>query len=195
MAARRIGSASPGGERVSATFRTPQGSACCEPVFRHSLQSSICFGPFFAIRTPEASVCCERVRLFCLRAEIWRFFAPGLIAAKPVKPCDRAVFRAFYWLLFLQRNGRWRRGKRTLNRQRCLRGGLAAHRRAASLFPQPSARRKAALAANRFSPTRCNPAFAAGRFSPPVRRKPAFAAGGFGCFARVLESGVFSLLT
>ena len=31
-------------------------------------------------------------------------FATGLIAPKPVKPCDRAVFRAFYLLLFLQWN-------------------------------------------------------------------------------------------
>ena len=30
------------------------------------------------------------------------YFAPALIAAKPVKPCDGAVFRAFYLLLFLQ---------------------------------------------------------------------------------------------
>ena len=124
MAARQIGGASRGCEPVSEAARTPQGSVCC--------------GPFFAIRTPQASVCCGRVRLLRPRAGIWRFFAPGLIAAKPVKPCDRAVFGAFYWLLFLQRNGRW------------LRGGLAAHRRGASRFPQPSARRKAALAANRF---------------------------------------------
>ena len=87
MAARRIGSASPGCERVSATFRTPQGSACCEPVFRHS---------------PHASVCCGRVRLLCPRAGIWLFFAPDLIAAKPVKSCDRAVFQALNLLPFLQ---------------------------------------------------------------------------------------------
>ena len=31
-------------------------------------------------------------------------FATDLIAAKPVKPCDRAVFRAFYLLLKKERN-------------------------------------------------------------------------------------------
>ena len=35
-------------------------------------------------------------------------FATGLIAAKPGKPCDGAVFGAFYLLLFLQ----WNRGLR-----------------------------------------------------------------------------------
>ena len=35
-------------------------------------------------------------------------FATGLIAAKPVKPCDRGVFGALDLLLFLKRNGRWR---------------------------------------------------------------------------------------
>ena len=34
-----------------------------------------------------------------------RFFAPSLIAPKPVKPCDRAVFGALDWLLKMKRNG------------------------------------------------------------------------------------------
>ena len=46
-----------------------------------------------------------------------------LIAAKPVKPCDRGVFWAFYLLLFLQRSHR-----------RCLRPGF---RRATESGPQP----------------------------------------------------------
>ena len=37
------------------------------------------------------------------RMAVWQpFSALVLIAAKPVKPCDRGVFGAFYWLLFLQ---------------------------------------------------------------------------------------------
>ena len=87
-AARRIGGASLGCERVSAAARAPQGKVCCEPVV--------------ALQTLQAGVCCERGRPLCPRAEIWRFFAPDLIAAKPVKPCDGGVFGAFYLLLFLQ---------------------------------------------------------------------------------------------
>ena len=88
MAARRIGGALPGCKPVSEAARAPQGKVCCEPVV--------------AIQTLQAGVCCERGQPLCPRAEIWRFFAPDLIAAKPVKPCDGAVFRAFYLLLFLQ---------------------------------------------------------------------------------------------
>ena len=42
----------------------------------------------------------------CPRSANHRFFAPDLIAAKPQKPCDGGVFRAFYLLLFLERAGR-----------------------------------------------------------------------------------------
>ena len=40
----------------------------------------------------------------CLRGGKPRFFAMGLIAAKPVKPCDGGVFRAFYLLLKKERH-------------------------------------------------------------------------------------------
>ena len=68
MAARRIGGASPVRELVFAAV--------------HTSQTCICAGRFG---------CCQRV-------EIRRFFAPGLIAAKPVKPCDRGVLGTFYLL-------------------------------------------------------------------------------------------------
>ena len=179
MAARQIGSASPGCEPVSEAARAPQGSVCCEPVFRplaarqHLLRAGsaaspacrnlalfrsrfdstkarqtvrqsrfrgLLFAPVFAVkqamaarqtnaeqaamaarqigsaspgcepvseatRAPQGNVCCERVRTLCPLAEIWRFFAPDLITAKPVKPCDRGVFGVFYSLPFLQDGG------------------------------------------------------------------------------------------
>ena len=46
MAARRIGSASPGCERVSEAARTPQGSACCEPVFATRRKPAFVAGGF-----------------------------------------------------------------------------------------------------------------------------------------------------
>ena len=87
MAARQIGSASPGCERVPATFRTPQGSACCEPVFRPLATSQRLLRAGSA-----ASPACWNLA----------FFAPDLIAARPVKSCDRAVFQALNLLPFLQ---------------------------------------------------------------------------------------------
>ena len=46
-----------------------------------------------------------------------RFFAPALIAAKPVEPCDGGIFQALNLLLFLQQIRRaCRTRKPALNR-------------------------------------------------------------------------------
>ena len=83
-------------------------------------------------------------------------FATALIATKPVKPCDGAVFGAFYLLLFLKRNLAADCGLQALSnpetsplRQRglrpappCTRQAPASHRRKPS--PQASRRPHAA---------------------------------------------------
>ena len=67
--------------------------------------------------------------------EITADFAPALIAAKPVKPCDGGVFGAFYLLLFLQRNRAFSAPARSVWADRS--GPGQRHARLALVFAAP----------------------------------------------------------
>ena len=114
------------------------------------------------------------------------FIAPGLIAAKPEKPCDGGVFGAFYSLLKKERNAasralvwlrmgllRLKRGIASGHRLGALPGRIAWALQAGASFGQPTGPNRQAPSAK--APDPAQPSPASSPAAPGFRCRPHFA--------------------